>query len=79
MSTDTDIRDADDDAGLLKTTYRTVTPGYTSHSDDEMNVVGWAVFLGLLVLLVPLLPFVAVVWGVSKVIEAIFGEAESAE
>ncbi|WP_321168132.1 DUF7535 family protein [Halobaculum saliterrae] len=79
MSSDTDTRDADDDAGLLKTTYRTVTPGYTSHSDDGMNVIGWAVFLGMFVILFPLLPFVALVWGVSKVIEAFSGEAESGE
>ena len=79
MSDDIDTRDAADDAGPLTEVYRTVTPGYTSHSDDEMNVVGWAVFLGLLLILFPLLPFVAVIWGVSKVIETVTGEAEPEE
>jgi len=74
MSAENDTPD-DDDGGLVTTVYRTVTPGYGSRSDDEMNAVGWTIFLGLLVILFPLLPFVAVVWGVTKVIEAITGDA----
>ncbi|MFC7097809.1 DUF7535 family protein [Halobaculum marinum] len=79
MSTEVDTREEDDDGGILTTAYRTVTPGYRSHSDDEMNAIGWAMFLGLLVILLPLLPFVAIVWGVSKVIEAITGENDGEE
>ncbi|MFC6787374.1 hypothetical protein ACFQFH_16320 [Halobaculum halobium] len=75
MSTEIDTQD--DDAGLVKTVYRTVTPGYDSHSDDGMNAIGWAMFLGLLVILFPLLPFVALVWGVTKLIEVIAGEDEA--
>ncbi|UIP00653.1 hypothetical protein Hbl1158_04650 [Halobaculum sp. CBA1158] len=78
MSTEIDTRD-DDDAGLAKSVYRTVTPGYTSHSDDGMNAIGWAVFLGVVLLLVPLLPLIVVVWGVNKVIEAVIGDAKSEE
>mgnify|MGYP006299169531 CR=1 FL=1 len=78
MSTDIDTRDGDDDAGLLTTAYRTVTPGYRSHSDDEMNAIGWAIFLGIAALLLPLLPFVVIVWGVSTAIEALTG-GEGAE
>ncbi|SHG44374.1 DUF7535 family protein [Halobaculum gomorrense] len=79
MSTEIDTTDTDDDAGLLTTAYRTVTPGYRSHSDDEMNTIGWAMFLGLLAILLSLLPFIAIVWGVSKVIEAITGDGEAEE
>lgn len=48
---------------------RTVTPGYRSHEDTDMNVIGWGIFLGLVVLLVPLLPFILIVWAISKVLE----------
>lgn len=78
MGTEIDTREGDDDAGLLKRTYRTVTPGYTSHEDGGMNAIGWAVFLGMLALLFPLLPFVAAVWLVSKGLEAIRGSDHGA-
>ncbi|MEF8827124.1 MAG: hypothetical protein V5A34_06895 [Halapricum sp.] len=48
---------------------RTVTPGYSSRENTEMNVVGWSVFLGLVILLVPFLPLLIVVWLISKVLE----------
>jgi hypothetical protein len=48
---------------------RTVTPGSKPRPDMEMDSIGWALFLGLVVLLVPLLPFVAIVWGLSKALE----------
>lgn len=48
---------------------RTVTPGYRSHEDTEMDVIGWSIFLGLVVLLIPLLPFLLIVWAISKVLE----------
>jgi len=35
-----------------------------------MDVVGWGYFLGLLVLLVPLLPFLVIVWAVSNILRA---------
>ncbi|QSG08050.1 DUF7535 family protein [Halapricum desulfuricans] len=50
---------------------RTVTPGYSSHRDVEMDVIGWSVFLGLVVLLVPFLPLLIVVWLISKALEKI--------
>jgi hypothetical protein len=48
---------------------RTVTSGYSSRENTEMNVVGWSVFLGLVILLVPFLPLLIVVWLISKVLE----------
>lgn len=44
----------------------TVTRRYLPHPDGEMNVFGWLLFSLLLVLLLPLLPFVALVWVVAK-------------
>ena len=60
-----------DDPGMLKKVYRTVTPGYGGRGDAEMNTIGWAIFLGLVILLVPLLPFLVVVWVVNKLLDAI--------
>ncbi|ELZ29471.1 hypothetical protein C475_02443 [Halosimplex carlsbadense 2-9-1] len=48
---------------------RTVTPGSKTRPDMEMDSIGWALFLGLVVLLVPLLPFIAIVWGLSKALD----------
>jgi hypothetical protein len=50
---------------------RTVTPGYGSRENTEMNALGWGLFLGLLVILVPFLPFIAIAWVISKVLEKI--------
>lgn len=41
---------------------RTVTPSYHGRPDREMDVIGWAVLLILLVLVLPLLPVVLVFW-----------------
>ena len=60
-----------DDPGMLTKAYRTVTPGYRGRGDVEMNTIGWAIFLGLVILLVPLLPFLAVVWVVNRVLDVI--------
>ncbi|WP_436908817.1 DUF7535 family protein [Halosimplex marinum] len=48
---------------------RTVTPGSKARPDTEMDSIGWAVFLGLVILLIPMLPFLAVVWALSKAID----------
>ena len=62
-------RNQSDDAGGLAERIRTVTPEYFGHPDVEMDVLGWSLFLGLAVLLVPLLPFIAIVWLISKLTE----------
>lgn len=72
MSTDSDIQPADD-PGVLTKAYRSVSPRYTSHSDAEMDSIGWAMFLGMLVLLVPLLPFLVIIWVLERGISAISG------
>ncbi|WP_424002126.1 DUF7535 family protein [Haloarcula salina] len=65
---------ADDDTqdrSLLPEALRTVTPGSRPHRDEEMDVFGWGMFLGLLVLLFPLLPFLVIVWLISKITDAL--------
>lgn len=75
MSSESD----DSDPGVLKEAYRTVTPGYRSRPDTEMNIIGLTYFLGLVVLLVPLLPFIALVWLISKFIEFVAAQTGSGE
>jgi len=40
----------------------TVTKTYRSKANNEMNAIGLAYALGLLLVLIPLLPFLAVIW-----------------
>ncbi|EMA20994.1 DUF7535 family protein [Haloarcula argentinensis] len=61
--------DEAEDSGRLPKALRSVTPGTGSRRNEEMDVFGWGMLAGLLVLLVPLLPFIIIVWGISKVTE----------
>ena len=54
--------------GALTKAYRTVRPRYHGRPDVEMNTIGWAIFLGVLILLVPLVPLLLAYWVVGKVI-----------
>ena len=60
---------ATDDPGLLRKAYRTVTPAYRSHDEGSMDVVGWSMVVGLVALLLPLLPFLVVVWVLTRVVD----------
>lgn len=57
---------ADDDPSGLGERMRTVTPLTGGHPNRQMDNFGWGIFLGLLVLLFPLLPFLLIVWVISK-------------
>jgi len=63
-----------EDPPLPKKVLRTVTPGTRGHKDPEMDVIGWSMLIGMLVLLVPLLPFIVIVWLITKVLDRISGE-----
>ena len=65
--------------GTLTRAYRTVTPEYVWREDVEMDVIGWGLFLGVVVLLVPLLPFLIIIWLVGKVLDATVGTEEPGE
>lgn len=58
-----------DDAGLARKAKRIATPPYRGRRDVEMNTVGWAIFLILVALLVPLLPFLAIVWLLQRIFD----------
>jgi hypothetical protein len=64
---------AEQQVGTLTKVYRTVSPSYAARPDAEMDTIGWAMFLLMLALFVPLLPFVLIVWVVSKAVEAVVG------
>jgi len=40
----------------------TVTETYRSRTDQEMNLIGLLYGAGLLLILIPLLPFIVVIW-----------------
>ncbi|WP_224333009.1 DUF7535 family protein [Haloprofundus halobius] len=61
----------DETPGLMTKAYRTVTPGYKSHPDTEMNVIGLTYALLLVILIVPLLPFMVIVWLLTRVFDRI--------
>lgn len=44
----------------------TVTPEYFGRPDLEMDVIGWMIFLGLIVLLIPLSPFLILIWVIGQ-------------
>lgn len=54
-----------------KKALRTVTPPYRGRPDTEMTVIGIAYFLTMLVFLIPLLPFIVIVWLISKITERV--------
>jgi hypothetical protein len=51
--------------------YRTLGEPFRSRPDAEMDVIGWSLFLGMLILLVPLLPVLLLVWVITKVLDAV--------
>ncbi|MFC6756886.1 MULTISPECIES: DUF7535 family protein [Haloarcula] len=66
------MSDADDtDDSRLPEPLRTVTPPSGTHPDAQMDVIGWLIFLGLLILLAPVLPLLLVVWLISRASDAL--------
>jgi hypothetical protein len=63
--------DTESTESILPEPIRSVTPLTGTRPDQEMDVFGWGMFLGIAILLVPLLPFILIVWLVSKVTEAL--------
>ncbi|MFC7212018.1 hypothetical protein ACFQL3_16210 [Natronoarchaeum sp. GCM10025321] len=61
--------DADDEPSVPEKVLRTVTPGVTGKRNIEMDALGWGILVGMLILLVPLLPFIIIVWLLTKVFD----------
>ena len=51
-----------DDGSLI----RSVTPLTGSKPNQQMDVIGWLVFIGMAIVLLPLLPVFVAVWIISK-------------
>jgi|AntDeeMetagen285_2_1112576.scaffolds.fasta_scaffold11527_2 hypothetical protein len=51
-----------DDEGFI----RSVTPLTGSTSNQQMDAIGWLVFIGMAIVLLPLLPVFIAVWIISK-------------
>lgn len=62
------MSNAEPDSSALESAYRTVTPGYKSHDDTGMDLLGWVIFLGVMTLLFPLIPIFLLVIGVGKLL-----------
>ncbi|WP_251341265.1 DUF7535 family protein [Haloplanus halophilus] len=54
-----------------RTAYRTLGKPFRSRPDAEMDVIGWSVFLGVLILLLPLLPLLILVWLLTRGLDAV--------
>jgi Na+-transporting methylmalonyl-CoA/oxaloacetate decarboxylase gamma subunit len=52
-----------------------VTPPYLPRGEGSMDAIGWTIFLGIVVLFLPLLPVVVIVWLISKAVGALAGRA----
>jgi hypothetical protein len=69
------MSETDERSGLLGETYRSVGPRFRARGDGEMNAIGWSIFLGMAILFVPLLPFIVVVWVLTRVIDLLSDRA----
>ena len=50
---------------------RSVTGASDTHPDAQMNAIGWLVFGGLVILLLPVVPFLAVIWLFEKATDSL--------
>ena len=66
------MSDSDESNGsALPEPLRTVTPPSRTHPNESMDVIGWAMFVGLVVVLTPLIPIIAVIWLIAKLQNAL--------
>ena len=59
------------DESTLEPVYRTLGKPFRARADAEMDAIGWTIFLGMIILFVPLLPFILLVWVITKVLDAV--------
>jgi hypothetical protein len=60
---------SDGDDGTQRPVLRTMNPLRKARPNAEMDAIGWAILLGLLMILLPLLPFIAIVYLFSKLFD----------
>jgi hypothetical protein len=61
-----DASSADEQPALPVRVARTVTPPYRGRPDEEMNVIGYLLFAGLVMILIPLAPLLLLLWLLSE-------------
>ncbi|AXG06165.1 hypothetical protein DU500_06745 [Haloplanus rubicundus] len=59
------------DEPTLEPVYRTLGKPFRARADAEMDAIGWTIFLGMLILFLPLLPVILLVWAITKVLDAV--------
>jgi hypothetical protein len=59
------------DEPMLDPVYRTLGKPFRARADAEMDAIGWTIFLGMLILFLPLLPVILLVWLITKVLDAV--------
>jgi hypothetical protein len=59
------------DESTLEPVYRTLGKPFRARADAEMDAIGWTIFLGMVILFVPLLPFILLVWVITKVLDSV--------
>ncbi|EMA46950.1 MULTISPECIES: DUF7535 family protein [Halococcus] len=62
-------QDESDDPSLPRKALRTVTPPSQGHRDTEMDVIGWSILVGLLIVALPLLPVLVIVWVLTRLFD----------
>jgi len=60
-----------DESHPVERALRTVTPLPRGRRDEEMDAIGLALFLGLVLLFLPLLPWLLVGWVVIKILDVL--------
>ena len=66
------MSDSDESNGsALPEPLRTVTPPSGTHPNEGMDAIGWAMFIGLVVILTPLIPIIAIIWLIAKFQDAL--------
>lgn len=53
-----------------------VTAPYRSRADEEMTLIGLLYGLGLVLVLLPLLPFIVILWALSSIRDSLTPEPE---
>ncbi|WP_336001575.1 DUF7535 family protein [Halorientalis halophila] len=63
------MSESETEEATVPTQGRTVTAPYGSGPNAEMDVIGWMIMLGMLVVVVPLLPLVLLYWLVTRAVD----------
>jgi len=63
----------EESTGAVRQVVDAVTPPYQGRPNDAMTTFGFGYFLVLVVVLVPLLPYLVIVWALGKLLDAVRG------